>query len=341
MPGKVDASVVIPTHNRARLLDRVLESFARQTADRSAFEVVVVDDGSTDGTEAVCNAYRQRLDTRYVPIEWAGTGAAKNAGIAAARAPLIVFADDDDLANPELVAQHIRAHAAHPEREIAVLGYTTWDPALPVTELMHFVTEVGGILFSYPRLRQGDALDWHHFWSGRVSVQRELLLESGDFDTHMPALEDVELGYRLSTLGLRIVFNRGAVNYMLRPFDFDSFCRRCERTGRGLARFRTLQPGPVAEEYEALLLGLRTKTLAAAAGAPARQEALSDTTRRLEALRPEVLALETRLEARRRIPRSSPLAKLSPTRRRLYRLYDDSFRTTILKGALIAADGPA
>jgi glycosyltransferase involved in cell wall biosynthesis len=337
MPRKVDASVVIPTHNRARLLDRVLESFARQTADRSAFEVVVVDDGSTDDTEAVCNAYRQDLDTRYVRIEWAGTGAAKNAGIAAARSPLIVFADDDDLANPELVAQHIRAHAAHPEREIAVLGYTTWDPALPVTELMHFVTEVGGFLFSYPRLRQGDALDYHHFWSGRVSVKRELLLESGDFDTHMPALEDVELGYRLSALGLRIVFNRRAVNYMLRPFDFDSFCRRCERTGRGLARFRTLQAGRVVEEYEALLLGYRADALLAAAADPAeRQKALSDAERRLEALRPEVLGLEKRLEARRLLSRSSPLARLSPTRRLLYRLYDDSFRTEMLKGALAA-----
>jgi hypothetical protein len=206
-----------------------------------------------------------------------------------------------------------------------------------VTELMHFVTEVGRFLLAYPGLRHGDVLDFHHFWTGCVSVKRKVLVESGGFDTRLPALEDVELGYRLSGLGLRIIFTRWAVKYMLRSFDFDGFCRRCERTGRGLARFRTLHPGRVAEEYEALLLGYRAKTLVTvAADSVKRQGALSDANRRLEALRPQVLSLERRLEARRRVQHSSPLARLSPTRRRLHHLYDDSFRTAILKGALTA-----
>jgi glycosyltransferase involved in cell wall biosynthesis len=342
MHPEIHASVVIPTYNRVRLLGRVLESFARQTANLSSFEVIVVDDGSTDDTEAAWHAYADRFDTRYVRLEHAGSAAAKNAGIGAARGWLIVFADDDDLADPELVGEHIRAHTESPAPDVGVLGYTTWDRTLPVTELMHYVTEVGQFLFSYRMLRRGDILDYHHFWSGRVSAKRALLVESGGFDSELEALEDVELGYRLSGLGLRIVFNRLAVNYMLRTFDFDSFCRRCERTGRGLARFRKLHPGRVVQEYEALLLGSRSKTLEAAAAGPAdRQEALGDAERRLEALRPEVLALEKRLETRRLLSRSSPLAGFSPTRRRLYRLYDDSFRTAMLKGALAVDDaGP-
>jgi glycosyltransferase involved in cell wall biosynthesis len=339
MPPEIDASVVIPTHNRARLLDRVLESFARQTVDPSAFEVVVVDDGSTDDTEAVCRSYDDRLDARYIGIARRGSGAAKNIGIAAARGRLIVLADDDDLADAELVAAHIRAHAAHPGKQIGILGYGTWDPALPVTELMHFVTEIGQFLSSYRTLRDGDVLDFRHFWSGRVSVKRELLLESAGFDTELAALEDVELGYRLSALGLRMVFTRRAVNYMLRSFDFDGFCRRCERTGRGLARFRVLHPGPVAEEYETMVLGPRAKHLRAVGdGTAERQEAAAAVELQLQALRPEVLSLEKRLEARGRVAPTSPLARLSPARRRLYRFYDESFRTAILKGALTARE---
>jgi glycosyltransferase involved in cell wall biosynthesis len=339
MPPGIHASVVIPTHNRAQLLSRVLESFAQQTADLAAFEVIVVDDGSTDDTESAWRAYADRLDTRYFRIQHAGSGAAKNAGIGAARGRLIVFAEDDDLADPELVAEHIRVHTEHPAPEVGVLGYGTWDPALPVTELMYFVTEVGQFLSSYRTLRHRDVLDYHHFWSGRVSVKRELLVESGGFDTELAALEDVELGYRLSGLGLRIVFNRRAVNYMLRAFDFDAFCRRCERTGRGLARFRMLHRGPVVDQYESIVLGPRAEQLrAATGGSVGRDEALSAAERRLAALRPEVLSLEKQLEAGVRLPASSPFAKFIPARRRLYRLYDDAFRTAILKGALAVGD---
>jgi glycosyltransferase involved in cell wall biosynthesis len=339
MPREVDLSVVIPTHNRARLLDRALESFARQTADRSTFEVVVVDDGSADDTEATWRAYEDRFDTRYVPIQWAGLPSAKNAGIAAASGRLIAFADDDDLAGPDLVAEHIRVHADHPGKEVGALGYGTWDPSLPVTELMHYVTEVGQFLSSYKALRHGEVLDFHHFWGGRVSVKRELLVESGGFNPDSGGLEDIELAYRLSALGLRMVFTRRAVSYMLLSFDFDGFCLRCERTGRGLARFRILHSGTVVEQYEAMLLGPRaTQLRAVSAGTVERQEALAASVRRLEALRPEVLALERQLEARGRVRASSRLARLSPTRRRLYRLYDDAFRTAILKGALTADD---
>ena len=84
-----------------------------------------------------------------------------------------------------------------------------------------------------------------------------------------------------------------------------------------------------------MLLGPRTQLLqAAAVGSGARQEALAAAERRLAALRHEVLSLEERLEARGQVPGSSPFAGLSRTRRRLYRLYEDSFRTAILNGAL-------
>lgn len=335
---EIEASVVIPTRNRSELLGRVLESFTSQSADRRDFEVVVVDDGSTDDTEATWQAYADRLDTRYVRIDGTGLAAAKNAGIEAARGRLIVFADDDDVAGPELVAEHIRVHKANPEKELGVLGFTTWDPALPVTELMHFVTEVGQFLWSYRPLRHGDVLDFRYCWGGRVSLKRELLVAGGRFDERMTWLEDMEHSYRLSALGLRILFTRRAVTYMLRSFDYDGFCQRCERVGRGLARFQALHAGPVADEYEALLLGARTQALAAVdAGSLGRHEAVTDAKKRLEALRPEVLHLEARLAASR-LGFRSLLGRLSPERRRLYGLYDDSFRTAMLQGALAGGD---
>ncbi len=321
MSRAIDASVVIPTHNRARLLERVLQSLALQTADPSSFEVVVVDDGSSDDTSDVCRDAGRRLELAYLQIEHGGASAAKNAGIEAARGRVIVLADDDDVADRGLVAEHLRVHAANPGASTGVLGYATWDPALPRTELMHFVTDVGGFLLSYGGLSDGATLDYHYFWSGCISAPRELLRESGGFDTRLPALEDVELGYRLAAQGLQIHYTRHAVKYMQRPYDFQSFCARCERTGRGLGRLAALQP-ELAAEYRSLLLGSFAARL--------DHGELESAERRLDALGPEVAALEARV----RIPPTSRLARLDPARRRLYRLYEEGFRTATLIGVL-------
>jgi hypothetical protein len=146
-----------------------------------------------------------------------------------------------------------------------------------------------------------------------MSVERELLLDAGGFDTRLPALEDIELGYRLGSRGMQIHYTRSAVKYMQRAYDFESFCVRCERTGTGLARLRAFQP-ELAEEYRALLLG------PLAAELERDGDALTAAERRLAAYRADVL----RLEGRPRL-----LA-----RRALYRRYGEAFRTATLIGSL-------
>src|SRR4029078_6118345 len=139
MARELDASVVIPTHNRARLLDRVLASFADQTADSSVFEVVVVDDGSTDETPTVHEKYVQRLNVRYVPIAKPGSAAAKKVGIGEARGGIVVLAEDDDTADPRLIAEHLDVHRKNPGK-VAALADAPRHPATRVTARLHFAT---------------------------------------------------------------------------------------------------------------------------------------------------------------------------------------------------------
>jgi len=113
-----------------------------------------------------------------------------------------------------------------------VLGYTALDQDISDNPLMHFITEVGCFLFSYPSLKHGDILDYTYFWGGRSSCKRSLLLEFGVFNPVFRfGAEDIELGYRLSKLGLQVVYNKNAVTYTIRKIDFDSFCHRLERQG--------------------------------------------------------------------------------------------------------------
>lgn len=242
-------SVVIPTYQRAPLLERCLDSLRAQTLEHSQYEVIVVDDGSTDWTRSVCEHAGDGLLPRYFRLENSGLSAAKNLGLFASRAALVLFFDDDDIADPGLLEAHVEAHGAHPQENVAVLGYTTWAPELEVTPVMEYVTEIGKLLFAYGQIDDGDMLDHTYFWGGRSSCKRAFLAQHGVFDQDLVGIEDIELGFRLAKHGLKVLHSRSARSYMLRPVTFDQFAQRCINRGRALRRFTRRHPEPAVERY--------------------------------------------------------------------------------------------
>lgn len=246
----LDISVVIPTFNRAGLLRESLESLVSQTLPRERFEVIIVDDGSTDETAGVCSELSERLPLRRERLERSGIAAAKNAGALAATGRIVFFFDDDDLAHRDLLLEHVRAHEQHPEETVAVLGHTDWAPTLNVTEVMRFVTDVGHYLFSYDGLEAGEELDYTYFWGGRASCKRSLFSSDYLFRPEFTfGSEDIELGYRLSKLGLRVVYWPNAIQYMNRPVTYEEFCRRCERQGISQWMFSRMHPDPDVQQW--------------------------------------------------------------------------------------------
>ncbi|SEA43347.1 Glycosyl transferase family 2 [Nitrosospira multiformis] len=225
-------SVVICTYNRASLLVKVLESLCKQTLPAERFEIVIINDGSTDDTETAANVYAKKLPLRYFYQRNAGLASAKNHGLFASRGDLVFFMDDDDVASEVLLEEHVKTHLMFPAQHYAVLGYTALSPEISGNPLMHFVTEIGCFLFSYPSLKNGEVLDYSYFWGGRSSCKRSFLLEHGVFNPVFRfGAEDIELGYRLSKHGLRVIYNRNAISIMVRKMDFDAFCHRLERQG--------------------------------------------------------------------------------------------------------------
>src|ERR1019366_9141445 len=134
MDGEISSSVprisaVVCTYNRAELLPRALDSLATQALPAGQFEIILVDDGSSDATRAVAADFARRAPN-FVAIHHVnrGLGAARNTGWRAARAPLIAFLDDDAIAPPEWLDTICRRFAAADAR-VAVLGGPI-DPAL-------------------------------------------------------------------------------------------------------------------------------------------------------------------------------------------------------------------
>jgi glycosyltransferase involved in cell wall biosynthesis len=238
------------TYDRAELLRRMLESIRQQTLERDAFEVVVVDDGSRDATREVALSFTGHLPLRYSYQRNAGLAAARNHGLFMARGEILLFLDDDDLADPALLEIHAETHRHMPEPEVAVLGYTRLAPEIAADPLMHFVTHVGCFLFSYPEIHAGDVLDFRYFWGGRSSAKRSMLLEHGVFNPVFRfGCEDIELAYRLSKHGFKVVYNPAAVSTTVRRIGFDDFCRRTERQGRANLVFSRLHSEDVVQHF--------------------------------------------------------------------------------------------
>jgi glycosyltransferase involved in cell wall biosynthesis len=287
----------------------MLDSLDAQTVDTTLLEVVVVDDGSGDSTPDLCRERARRGSLVYRRMAHGGIAQAKNVGVLAARAEVILFLDDDDVAAPDLVERHLAGHERRPEPNVAVLGYTGWHPQLDVTPVMHYVTDVGQLLFAYSSFKDGQLLPYHCFWGGRSSCKRSFLLDHGMFSPEFTTImEDVELAYRLRDARLEVFYDRFAVSYMARPITYDAFCERCERRGRALARFVSLHPGAEAEE------------LADTRDAASRwREAASELPAQIE----EVRSIEDALAAGCAGPDATA---------RLHRLYATTFQAFQLKG---------
>jgi GT2 family glycosyltransferase len=205
----------------------------------------------------------------------------------------VLFLDDDDLADPSLIAEHIAMHRRWPAPEHAVLGYTKLSPQLSTDPFMHFISEVGCYLFSYGSLSHGDVLDYSFFWGGRTSCKRSFLVRHGVFNPRFTfGCEDIELGFRLSRHGLRVIYNRLAVSTMIRGISLDDFCERLRRQGRSNAVFGRLHEDAGVRAWTRI-----DEARARGIALEARHDAIIGAARHLDAMLRRKIALGLSIES--------------------------------------------
>jgi len=249
----IELSVVVPTYRRPALLERCLTSLWVQTLDADRYEVIAVDDGSGDETADVLREAARTSNVRpIIQPENRGPAAARNRGVAEARGALICFIDDDVVAAPDLLAQHLRFHAQAGDERLGVLGRIHWEPHLRVTSFMRWLDR-SGLQFGYDTWLREGAVDppYAAFYTANLSMSRQLLLDAGGFDERFPypAYEDMELAYRLAERGFRLDYRPAAVGFHARAIDLRTFCQRMTHVAEAAALLRAVQPDfPIDEE---------------------------------------------------------------------------------------------
>jgi glycosyltransferase involved in cell wall biosynthesis len=235
-------TVVIPTYERPTTLSLVLDGLAEQK-NAPEFEVIVIDDGSRDETPRLLEAYRPCYPFRSYSQSNGGPAKARNRGVREARGERILFLGDDTVPEPELVRAHARGHATPRPYPVAVLGYTTWPTERRVSPFLHHINEYG-LQFGYGLIEDAESVPFNFFYTSNISLSRSDLLEAGLFDTTFPhaAWEDIEIAYRMTRRGLRIVYRPEAIARHHHDISFASFRKRQASSGESAAVFYAKHP---------------------------------------------------------------------------------------------------
>lgn len=252
-------SVVIPTFNQLSRLKLTLASIDAQKMDFDKFEVVIVNDGSTDDSAAYLEERKTEWNLRVINQDNRGRAAARNAGALAAKGDYILFCDDDCIMSPHFIATHYNYQKEHSRvlhGQIVTLTHMRFfdDPSdgtlmYPYNEIKTKKAFIKGIiteedikknfhskialnkrLNSIEKLIKeifiGNAenLYWIGFTGGNVSMPRDWLESAGMFNESFGknwGCEDLELGYRLQKKGYCFSYSDEAVNYHIARAHFD------------------------------------------------------------------------------------------------------------------------
>ena len=242
IPSAPLIGVVIPTHNRQDLLRQTLQCLDRQDGFPGSFEVIVADDGSSDGTAAYLeSAVRSfHFDLRYLRLPGSGPAAARNQALALVTAPRVLLLGDDTFPAADLLARHREAAG---QEDVGVQGRIEWDPEAPVTRVMQFLAPEGP-QFYFKGLVDGEPIPYTLLYASNFSAPTRWFRED-PFDERFPnpAFEDTELAFRWRRRGRTVIYSESAVcRHRHHYSSIEGFLQRQLSAGRAARYALRLHP---------------------------------------------------------------------------------------------------
>ncbi len=235
-------SVVIPTHRRAKLLERALDHLQVQTV-RDALEVIVVSDGHDDETTALFSRRQWEFRPRFLEIPKSHQGVARNRGVELARGKCVLFSQDDVFLDPDACEWHLKCC-----EKTAILGFTTWDPELIVTPVMRWLEDSGwqfgyGKIVAYAGKELPPEIQHRFTYTSHISLPTAIA-KAVPFreDVSLYGWEDIEWGLRLADKGVALVYEPRAKAVHHHPMTPQQSLKRMETLGRSAVAIEAIEP---------------------------------------------------------------------------------------------------
>lgn len=249
-PSSLVASVVVPTFERRASMLRLCTALSLQTLPGATFELIVSVDGSSDGTAEALASLKMPYPLRILTQAKGGRASALNAGIRAACGELLVLLDDDMEPSPEFLERHVGAHADRASCGVMGAVPIVSDAEAP-SAARYTAAKFNGHL---EQLRRPEyVMRLTDFYSGNFSIRRSAMIDAGGFDEDFQVYgnEDLELSWRLSKAGIRMVYEPRALARQYNDKTFAALARDSRDEGRTAVLFARKHP----EAFDQLRLG--------------------------------------------------------------------------------------
>ncbi len=225
----MEISVIVPTYNNRDVLRKTIEALLAQEFPLEQYEIIIADDGSTDGTAEMVRSF----PVRYVAQANTGRSSARNLGLRAARGRIVLFVDADIWADPGLLAAHY-LHYPPEARRLGVQGRSVTHPDARVTPFMQ-VKEITPDL----TVRRRHNLAPVHIITRNFSTLRAEIEAAGGFDEGFTGYgwEDIELAMRLQSRGMTFHYEPAALGHHYHVETLDGVRRKLRQAGEGAVYF--------------------------------------------------------------------------------------------------------
>lgn len=214
MAHNIEASIISPIYNNAYIIRRVIEGFLKQSVSKDQFEIIVIDDCSTDHPEKEIADFIANGSVIFIRNEKNGGPAySRNCGMDRAKGRIIIFSDGDAIPDPLFIENHLKFHATYPQPNFAVLGNLTNPQDIKITPLMLLGNASEN--WDCSNLLTDRSINWIGFRTANFSLKKDFLgVDRFDEKNFSGAgFEDTELGFRLAKRGLHIQYSPAATSY--------------------------------------------------------------------------------------------------------------------------------
>jgi glycosyltransferase involved in cell wall biosynthesis len=248
-------SVIIPTRNRKDTLENTIILLESQTFDRSMFEVIVVDDGSEDGTDSYMQDLSTPLSLKYIRQDFNGASYARNEGLKIAEGEFVIFLGDDVHPTEDLLKIYYEKFLQNEER-IFLIGKTIWAKHLLKSSFIQYLENNSYAQFSFHSIKDINNVPSKYFNTANSAVPLRFLISCGLFDENLTLYEDTELGMRLGKLGLKLIYVEEAAAYHNHEVNLNSYIQRQVIAGQNalLCAWKNPENSKIYSFYDAFLL---------------------------------------------------------------------------------------